>query len=238
MNVDACARMRVFTHHARQEVYALLVEDVCHAVGGDGEQTGIGHHDFHIGMCRRIAFIGGENVGLQERPYGGELLKEVTHNVLGLCGAVEGFRACTLKDAITFDAFDLIKERVCDGVQAMCEPINVFVVGRFVGEASGEKNGKEFFQHGHHGAFAGEVNVFTGVHCRALTANQARGEVFGDSVEGRSHTFSPLLSRVNFRMTRSAPRFLKPKRISSFPNQLAEWQERSFALRAKRLQSR
>ena len=83
-----------------------------------------------------------------------ELFKEGRHYAIGLRFAIKVGRTGLLKDAIGFNAFDLVQQRICNAVETRNHVAQILVVHRFVVQAAGEEHREQRLEHGHHGALA------------------------------------------------------------------------------------
>ena len=86
MDVDAGPAVGPFGHHPRDERHVELVQHVGEAVDGDRFQAGIAEDDFVERLARRVAVVGGLDVGRESSRGVRELLEEQQR-----LGLAEGF---------------------------------------------------------------------------------------------------------------------------------------------------
>ncbi len=93
VNVDARSVVDVFTHHAREDWNAALVELVGQSVNGECAQSGIGQNDFGIAFGGRIAFIGGAEIDFEHFSNRRKAVEKIGDNLNGMfSGAQMGGR--------------------------------------------------------------------------------------------------------------------------------------------------
>lgn len=88
VDVDAGAGVGPFRHHARDEGETHLVEDVGHALGGDGFESGVGQNDFVAAACGRVAIERGLDILVEEGADGGYLVHEAADEAVGHGGGI------------------------------------------------------------------------------------------------------------------------------------------------------
>ena len=90
VDVDTGAAVGVLRHHAGDHGDGLKVEKVCHAIGKDGEETGIGEGHFLAVLCGGVAVKDGVNVGKELTLHLGQLLHHAAGDLVGAMGLSTG----------------------------------------------------------------------------------------------------------------------------------------------------
>lgn len=155
VDVDAGAGVGPFRHHAWDEGEAHLVEDVGHALRGDGFEAGVGENDFVAAAGGRVAIEGGPDILVEEGADGGDLVHEAADEAVGHGGGIV-WRGWLGGEA----GEDLVAEPLHDvGDPAFGQVGNVFGLDGFRFKEAWEEDFEKVAAEGGDGTFRREVGA-------------------------------------------------------------------------------